>query len=459
MHKENQILFNKLRKEWQTFVFEQFKWEIKNNTLELRLYFSCGDITFQPFILFPLGKKGIPKHLKTESIDNLAFNIGMIEALSYWKAFCSPKFVVKPYFLKPSQISWWKKLYFHGLGEFFYTNNISTNIDDFISISSISDRKNIKFTLPNFDNYLVPIGGGKDSAVTLELLLSAQKSPTPFAINPRKATFDTISSAKIEKNNSLFVKRHIDPKLLELNKKGFLNGHTPFSAMLAFTSLMTAALSEHQNIALSNESSANEATIIGSDINHQYSKSWEFENDFREYVSENITDNLNYFSFLRPLSELQIAAIFSQLKNHHHSFRSCNVGSKTDIWCNACSKCLFTWLILSPFLSPEKLTKIFGENLISKKEMKIYFSELRGEADSKPFECVGTVEEVNIAIETALALFPENGDKLLFKDIATKERTSDSLQLFRSNLQQFDAIHSLDKELFSIIKNRLETIV
>ena len=66
------------------------------------------------------------------------------------------------------------------------------------------------------------------------------------------------------------------------------------------------------------------------------------------------------------------------------------MGSKEDIWCGHCPKCLFVWLILSPFLSQKRLTEIFGRNLADDKEMEKYFSQLFGLEKEKPFECVGS---------------------------------------------------------------------
>ena len=41
---------------------------------------------------------------------------------------------------------------------------------------------------------------------------------------------------------------------------------------------------------------------------------------------------------------------------------------------------------------------IFGEDLLNKPSLQQYFDELTGIAENKPFECVGTVDEVNRAL-------------------------------------------------------------
>ena len=110
---------------------------------------------------------------------------------------------------------------------------------------------------------LVPVGGGKDSAVTLELLKGADVPVFAYIINPRGATIHTTESAKLTADHVISVHRTLDKRMLQLNKEGFLNGHTPFSALVAFSSVIAARMAGLSYIALSNESSANESTVRG----------------------------------------------------------------------------------------------------------------------------------------------------------------------------------------------------
>ena len=125
-------------------------------------------------------------------------------------------------------------------------------------------------------------------------------------------------------------------------------------------------------------------------INHQYSKTIEFENDFRNYAKKYLRTEIEYFSMLRPINELQIAMLFSKIEKFHKIFKSCNVGSKENVWkwCNNCPKCLFVYIILSPFLYKEKLINIFGEDLFKNEGLLKTFIELCGYGETKPFECV-----------------------------------------------------------------------
>jgi hypothetical protein len=301
---------------------------------------------------------------------------------------------------------------------------------------------------------LIPVGGGKDSAVTVEIL-KRQFQVIPFAVNPRDAIWNTIINAGIGKEDTFIMNRSLDPLLLELNEKGFLNGHTPFSALIAFTSLLAAAMTGAGHIALSNETSANEPTVLGSQVNHQYSKSLEFESDFREYCRRYLTSSINYFSFLRPLNELQIVKLFTRYPNHHHSFRSCNVGSKSDTWCGACPKCLFTYIMLSAFMEKEDMMKIFGEDLFMKQELIPVLDQLTGASPEKPFECVGTVDEVNLALVASLGEAGGSPSSLL-----TYYRDSEQYKKFWNRpLEEFlsglDHKHYLSDDYLALIKSTL----
>ena len=419
---DNQSKFDALREAFPTFTFERQTVSFKDGNLSLAFEFNLDDrYHFEPTLEIPARPffdwEAIPK----EQLELLAFQIGMTELVSYWKIACPKRVVVKPFALNESQKRFWKKLYYNGLGEFLYLNSIKVSEAELMDLESLPQLpmsfqggivwgKESMGSVQFREQTLVPIGGGKDSVVTLECLRH-EMPVIPMIVNPRGATLNCVKTAGYEDNEFIVINRTLDPMMLQLNKEGYLNGHTPFSALLAFISILVAFGSHSKYIALSNENSANEATVPGTNINHQYSKSIEFERDFRNYVAENISDKVQYFSFLRPLSELQIASLFAQCEAYHPVFRSCNVGSKTDSWCGHCPKCLFTWIILSPFLSREKLTAIFGKDLMADASLQPILEELNGTAPVKPFECVGTVEEVRVCINAM-----KDKDSTLFED-------------------------------------------
>lgn len=393
-------VFLNMREEFPLFTYQSYSFELTEKQLNIRFNFSLANkYSFEPSLTIPLNGLIHPESVDRETIENLVFQIGMVELISYWKAACPPKVVIMPHSLLPEQIEWWKNLYFHGLGEFFYLNGIHTSAESFMEIESQGRFPARPAQTSLEEQYLVPVGGGKDSVVSLEILLKARAKIIPFIVNPRPASEGSARLAGFGPEQSVFIHRNIDPALLRLNEAGFLNGHTPFSALLAFTSVLGAVLTGSKHIALSNESSANESTVPGTTVNHQYSKSVAFEDDFRDYCRRYLHPDINYFSLLRPLNELQIVKIFSRNPKYFTTFKSCNVGSKTDIWCGQCPKCLFSYLMLSPFLKEQQLENIFGSNLLKNNNLMPILLELGGQTVSKPFECVGTVDEVNAAIQ------------------------------------------------------------
>ena len=478
---DNNEKYRELRQRYPRFVYSAYHWEVVDEGLRLWFDFSMGDIVFHPTALVerrPFLDFGTDKSL----IDNIVFNIGMIELISYWKCACPPLVEVRCGTLTAAQRAFWLKLYWNGLGEFFYTNGIDETPEAFLEFGVRSSEfggsgcgnNNSKLRTPNSELYLVPIGGGKDSVVTLELLRRSGKNIRPLIMNPRGATIECARVAGFPLYEVLVIRRTIDPTLLELNAKGYLNGHTPFSAMLAFYTMLASALSGIPHVALSNENSANESTVIGTTVNHQYSKSLEFEDDFREYSltpsplsceergvdgSSDITNNspllagegsgvrsFRYFSFLRPLSELQIAMLFSRFTQYHDVFRSCNVGSKQDIWCGHCAKCLFAYIILSPFIEPLRLNAVFGKSMLDDLTLEHEFRQLLGLEATKPFECVGTVSEVRQALTMALSRWYGSNPPALLKLVELEK-----LEILE-NLEQLSPLGNLTPEERNIIQ-------
>lgn len=447
----NSTKYAELRERYPEFLYEAFHHEWTAEGLRLWFDFRMGDVVFHPEALIE-ARPFLSRDVPTQVLDRMVFDIGMIELISYWKCACPPTVKVLCGALTDEQTAFWRKLYWNGLGEFFYTNGISESQEGFLQVESekwkvesVSAAANLSTLHSPLSAYLVPIGGGKDSVVTLELLRRAGKTIRPLIMNPRGATRECARVAGFPLEEVLVIRRKIDPTLLDLNAKGYLNGHTPFSAMLAFYTRLASALSGIPNVALSNESSANESTVKGSYVNHQYSKSLEFEDDFRNYVNE--AASFNYFSFLRPLSELQIAMLFSRFTAYHDVFRSCNVGSKEDIWCGHCAKCLFAYIILSPFIAPERLNAIFGKSMLDDTTLDLEFRQLLGLAETKPFECVGTVSEVRQALQMAVEhWYKDRLPKLLEYDGAPASRR----QII--NLEHISPIGNLTEEERQILQ-------
>ncbi|MGM9834509.1 MAG: hypothetical protein ACI31M_01860 [Bacilli bacterium] len=445
--------FLEYRSKYPNFYYHGF--DVKNNKDNLTITFDFeieGLSSFHPQTIIPLNNIQVDDN--DILLKKIIFNLGMVEVISYVKLTCSPNIIVECGYLNEDQISFYKKLYYSGLGEFLYLNEIKVGEEELFNIITTKEEEK-EFTI-NYQGVgnLIPIGGGKDSCVSLELLRDYQKDNLCFIINPKEVMMSCAQVAGYSQDKIIGVKRILDQKMIELNKQGFLNGHTPFSAMVAFTSFITAYLYKRRYIILSNENSANEATVLGTNINHQYSKTYEFENDFNIYTKKYFKIDLTYFSLLRPLSEIQIAMMFSKYPKYHEVFKSCNVGSKKVPWkwCCNCSKCLFVYIILSAFLDEKELVRIFGSNMYANKELLPVFLELLGYAETKPFDCVGTINEVRYAVSKSISKHDELPYLLQYYKDHYELVTNDEC------ITGFNTVHYLPKDYEELLKRELNNI-
>ena len=248
---------------------------------------------------------------------------------------------------------------------------------------------------------LVPVGGGKDSIVTLEALRDRTPPPRLFAVNPKGPIVRTFDHAGLPTST---VTRTLDPRLFAHNDAGAINGHVPITAIVSAAAVVAAILEDCTAVVMSNEASADEATVVvdGRAVNHQWSKSSAFEAPFADVVRASVASDLDYVSFLRPASELAIAQRFSTL-GYLDVFNSCNrafhLQGETREWCGECPKCRFVVLMLAPFLDKERVLGIVGgRNLLDESDQRAGYEELLGFTNAKPFECVGEIDESRTAM-------------------------------------------------------------
>lgn len=458
------MTLEQLRLTHPQLVYKSYDIVVEHNQIVITHEFLLEpDIVFRPKVSIPY-VGSVDKNFLAPYI----FHLGLVEAISYWKAACPKEFIVEAGSLTQTQIRFWYDLFLHGLGEFYYQNKIDFTVPDFLKIVSKGDKGD----WPAFaeasagEGDLVLVGGGKDSAVTLGILKESDRTIQTMVLNPTEASLLNIKAAGYK--NPIVVIREIDSKLLELNNRGYLNGHTPFSAYLAFLGSMVAALFGYENVIVSNEKSANEGNVMyrGLEINHQYSKSFRFETMFREYAlsipgikAPQFRESVipNYFSFLRPLNDLQIAKLFSSHPMFFATFRSCNVGSKLGVWCGKCPKCAFTYLSLSPYLLHEQMVISFGGNLLEKPEILEHIRGLVGLNPIKPFECVGTRDESKLAVILTIGKFvrehrevPE-GLLLIKSDLALTD--AEVADIKHAVLDDWGGTYHLPEEYVTILRN------
>jgi UDP-N-acetyl-alpha-D-muramoyl-L-alanyl-L-glutamate epimerase len=271
---------------------------------------------------------------------------------------------------------------------------------------------------------LVPIGGGKDSLVSVEMLKSAHEPATAVWIGD-----SALIAACAQRTGlpTLNLKRTLAPELFEYNRLGALNGHVPVTAINSAILLCAAIRYGYDAIAFSNERSASVATLEydGQPVNHQWSKGLDFERALREYTKSHIAADLDYFSLLRPWSELAVTREFARRTQYDDVFSSCNrnfrirAARPSDRWCGQCPKCHFVFLALAPFVAKPRLLAIFGRNLLDDGALAPGFDALLEFRGHKPFECVGEGRESRAAMH-ALTQRPEWAEDALVARFASQ---------------------------------------
>ncbi len=396
-------------KQYSTFIFDSWDFDPSEGTIQLR-YALDDEVKCTETLTLPSSKDWPrPATYDPDQLRRAMFALHLIGGISYFKTCLPPKIEIRSGSLLPAEAAFWKDVYEHGLGEFFYQNDIGSEGLIHFPVGGGEMTPRAPGSGPDTwkgRRVLVPIGGGKDSLVTAELLRAAKHGVTLFRMGAHPLIDATAETARLP---MITVKRALAPELFKLNADGALNGHVPITAYLSCVTVVLALLYEFDAVAFSNERSANEGNVVfkGREINHQWSKSLAFERAFRAYLAESVTDRVEYFSLLRPLSELKIAELLTKHRQYLRLFTSCNknwkiVGEKPDKrWCGTCPKCAFSYALLAAFLPKKDLQMVFGGDFFDAPALQVLYKELLGLEGHKPFECVGTPDETAAAFVLA----------------------------------------------------------
>lgn len=380
------------------FFFKTYALDEKTGTLSLS--YAYQEHTFTETILFPVPFPKI-SNAKKKALDRVCFLTHIACGISYFKAFLPKKIKIESGNLTKEEATFFREFYLKGLGEFSYRNKVHLEnlVPALFKGTSIQKEPlDIPFT-PS--KVLIPVGGGKDSCLSMELFKQkTNKDVTAFSVGTAQPIMDCIKTAGVP---HLCIKRTIAPELIKLNQTGTVyNGHIPITGIISFITWLCAIIYDYKYIVLSCERSANTGNVAWGKlfVNHQYSKSIDFETNFRHLITVT-TPQLEYFSLLRPCSELLIASLFTRYcTNYTPVITSCNKAFFQDEskrwhhWCGDCDKCRFVFLLFALYLSKDVLLSwMQGRNLLDEKEQLQGYKELFGFSNHKPFECVGEIDE------------------------------------------------------------------
>lgn len=437
--------------ESREFVFETYKFDLVN--LQAHFYYSLHDkidenniLLFEEVIDFDDGHFDIRSDLNYDILDNLLFHLHIALGISYYKLYPTEKLIIKSGTLDIKSVNFWKKFYQNWLGEFLFTNEIKPQSLFQFEIQSYEEKQKIDYEVKN--RALVAIWWGKDSIVSLEISRKLDIDFDTFVF----WKLDQIkeNTVKYTGQKNMLITRKLSENIFKLNETWkYFNGHVPITGIIAFVMQAAGYLYDYKYFVLSNEYSANFWNTLWEwvDINHQWSKSLEFELDFWEYIKNNISAHTSYFSLLRPLYEIKIAELFSELwGKYFESFSSCNNNFKIQnasqhkwLWCNTCPKCAFVYTMLHPFIEQDVLMNIFWEDLYNNLDLKELYEELMWISGIKPFECVGTNEEVIYAMYLSYQKYYWDNKKVsyilgIFKESILPNLTESKLEYLQKKL-------------------------
>jgi UDP-N-acetyl-alpha-D-muramoyl-L-alanyl-L-glutamate epimerase len=379
-------------------------WTVDGQTVTLR--YSLDDrIEFVETIGFPvdvdLARPGV-----LAAIDLLA----AVAGVSYFKVASPHHIRLEGEPLTHEGLQLLRRLYDDGLREFAYRNDLPVPFET--TIGKVGVERPPRATRPPKPfrgKLLLPMGGGRDSGLLASLM--RHREPTLMSVGENSYVARLAFELQL---HYFVVTRSISPNITELNRGEAMNGHVPVTAINSLISIVAALLTDHDTVAMANESSASSPTIMlrnGCTINHQYSKSYEAELSMNIALKASSIP-LDYFSAVRPYGELAIAKAFATKPELFPLIMSCNrafirdPAQRSNGWCGRCAKCRFVFLTLAPFTTPEQLRAMFGRDLLNSADGwdAAGFAALL--LDDRPFDCVGEVTEVRLAIGL-LAASPE----------------------------------------------------
>jgi hypothetical protein len=384
---------------FQTFRFTSYTLDEATGVVLLH-YALDGEVAFTETIVLP----GAPLHLDARTrgaLDHILRLLHLIAGTSYYKTAIPPRLVVETGPVPEDVATFVSTVYREGLAEFAWRNDAILP-----AIVLEGPRSPAGPAAPDVGlerGPLVPVGGGKDSAVTIEALRRAGADPVLFSVGEATAIMRTVAAAGLP---HLVARRTLPGELFDVNRAGAYNGHVPVTAIVSLIACAVAVVHGHRYVVMSNERSASVGSEVspGVFINHQYSKGIDFERDLRAVLRRYVAGDLEYYSLLRPLSEVAIARAFARLPRYRPAITSCNAAFRIDPlgrsagWCGQCAKCQFVFLCLAPFMTPDELQDMIGHALLDDAAQVDGFAELLGLRGHKPFECVGEIEEARVAL-------------------------------------------------------------
>lgn len=343
----------------------------------------------------------------SDTVDRVLRALHLSLGISYYKTF-TPDTIDHAYSMTDVEADFWNSVFRNGLGEFLYKNHLNADVLAKFKEQTGSVIPGVDDDTNWAETACLGIGGGKDSIVAGELLKKLDIPTTGFVLATGENRGQAQAVADVMQIEMLGIERRLDPQILELNKlAGAYNGHVPISLVFALVGCLTAITKGSKYVIVANESSASIPQVEheGTLVNHQWSKSLEFEKQFQDFVHENVSKQLDYFSIIRPLTSVAVAKIFAKHPDYFEVFTSDNSLFKITQsdrehprWSHNSPKSLSSYILLAPWMSDEDLSRTFGHEFMDDSNLADLFLKLLGLGDEPILDCVGTPSELRLCL-------------------------------------------------------------
>jgi UDP-N-acetyl-alpha-D-muramoyl-L-alanyl-L-glutamate epimerase len=404
VHAERDSQVRRLREEYPVFRIEDARAVPGPSGVRLEFAFAAGNLRFRPVVELTGFRPDEAARVVTVTAQRMVRALAIIEAFSYWKALCSPVIEVVPPAPGPAELDWWRGFWPGAMGEFFYRNQIDYTVPEFLVIRGPAGANGTSAAgVAPAGPPLVLFSGGKDSLALARIVAASAGPAGPadfFLYNPGER-LRGLAGSLAAGGRLVEVRRAILPELLRLNAAGRPNGHTPFSAYLAFAAMLAGYLRGSGPVMAGNSRSDDEpnvAAYLGRPVNHQWTKSYEFESAARSYRDGWLPGAPGYSSPLRPLYELQLIASLAGDVDAYLRTASCNRAADGG-WCRSCAKCAWVFLATAALFSHDLAVRKTGGDMFADLSLSGVYQEMAGLTGVKPFECTGSEGEVRAAIQ------------------------------------------------------------
>lgn len=388
-----------------SFIYQQFRIGDDKQTVyfDYLLTYNGQNYSFTESLRFPLPLFDTPAQIRSLRALHLALGV------SYYKVF-TPGSIVHPYRMSEDEARFWNDVWRNGLGEFLYVNKLSPD-----TLAQFGEQDGQSFDGPAAvvsQTALLGIGGGKDSIVAGELLKELNIPTEGFVM----ATGEQLGQAQaVAETMSLplhVVERSLDERLLEVQElPGARKGHIPISLIFGLVGTALAIAKGASYVVVANEASASIPRVNWKHgaVNHQWSKSFGFEQQLQSFVQHQVSTNITYFSAVRQLTSVGVAKLFARYPAYLEVFTSDNSVFRIDPakrpnarWSLESPKSLSSFILLAPWLSEADLLRAFGRNFLDEVSLHDLFLEMVGVQGEPPLDCVGTTEELSLSLNIAV---------------------------------------------------------